>query len=88
MITFEKLQLVKEMITQLVVCWITITSKSIKMIAIDSIKQQALDADPKEIQQINFTGNLSGNDNRLMFFIIEEAKETIFDFSQVTIKVL
>ena len=88
MITFEKLQLVKEMITQLVVCWITITSKSIKMIAIDSIKQQALDADPKEIQQINFTGNLSGNDNRLMFFIIEEAKETIFDFSHGTIKVL
>ena len=44
------------------------------MIAIDLSKQQALDADPKTIQQINFTGNLSDSNNRLMFFIIEEAK--------------
>ena len=28
------------------------------MIAIDLSKQQALDADPKAIQQINFTANL------------------------------
>ena len=28
------------------------------MIAIDLSKQQALDADPKTIQQMNFTGNL------------------------------
>ena len=28
------------------------------MIAIDLSKQQALDTDPKAIQQINFTGNL------------------------------
>ena len=47
------------------------------MIAIDLSKQQALDDDLEEIQQINFTGNLSGNNNRLMLFIIEEAKETI-----------
>ena len=41
-----------------------------KMIAIYLSKQQALDGDPKTIQQINFTGNLSGNNNRLMIFII------------------
>ena len=29
------------------------------MIAIDLIKQQTLDADPKAIKQINFTGNLN-----------------------------
>ena len=34
-------------------------NKYYKMIAIDLSKQQALDADPKAIQQINFTGNLS-----------------------------
>ena len=28
------------------------------MIAVDLSKQQALDADPRAIQQINFTGNL------------------------------
>ena len=58
------------------------------MIAIDLSKQQALDADPKATQKINFTGNVSGNNNILMFFMIEEAKETILDFSQVNVKVL
>ena len=33
-------------------------NKHYKMIAIDLSKQQALDADPKAIQQNNFTGNL------------------------------
>ena len=46
------------------------------MVAIDLIKQQALDTDPKAIQQINFTGNLSGNNNRLIFSIVEEVKQT------------
>ena len=41
------------------------------MIAIDLSKQQALDSDPKGIQQINFTGNLENNSS--IFFIIEEA---------------
>ena len=47
-----------------------------KMIAIDLSKQEALDADPQTIQQINFTGNLERNEGETMFFIIEEAKET------------
>ena len=55
--------------------------KHYKMIAIDLSKQQALDADPKAIQQINFIGNISGNNNMVMFFIIEEAKETVLDLS-------
>ena len=58
------------------------------MIAIDLIKQQSLDADPKAIQKINFTGNLDQAGNILMFFIVEEAKETILDFSQGTARVL
>ena len=59
-----------------------------KMIAIDLSKQQELDADLKAIQQINFTGNLSGNNNRLIFFIIEETNETNLDFLQRTDKAL
>ena len=61
-----------------------------KVIAIDLRKQQALDADPKAIQQINFTRTLTqeGNTNTTMFFIIEEAEQTILDFSQRTVKVL
>ena len=51
-----------------------------KMIAIDLSKQQALDADSKAIQQINFTENLDRPGDTRMFFVLEEAKETISDF--------
>ena len=57
------------------------------MIAIDLSKQQALDAHPRAIQHINFTANLDRAGN-MMFFIIEEAKETVLDFSQGTVIVL
>ena len=46
------------------------------MIAIDLSKQQVLDADPRAIQQINFTANLDREGNKTIFFVIEEAKET------------
>ena len=59
-----------------------------KMIAVDLSKQQALDADPKAIQQISFTGNLDRAGNTRIYFILEEAKETVLDFSQGTVNVL
>ena len=59
-----------------------------KMTAVDLSKQQALDADLKAIQQINFTGNLERGRNIRFYFILEEAKETVFEFSQGTVKVL
>ena len=59
-----------------------------KMIAIDLNKQQALDPDPRAIQQISFTANLDRAGNTTMFFIIEKAKETVFETSQGAIKVL
>ena len=52
------------------------------MIAIDLGKQQALDADPRAIQQINFTANLDRAGNTTMFF------KTALHFSQGTVKVL
>ena len=52
-----------------------------KMIAANLSKQQALDADPRAIQQINFTTNLDRAGNTRVYFILEEAKETILDFS-------
>ena len=55
---------------------------------IDLSKQQPLDADPRAIQQINFTANLDRAGNTTMFFITEQAKETVLDFSQRTVKVL
>ena len=62
--------------------------KKHKMIAIDLIKQQALDANQKAIQQVNIIGNLDRANNRIIFFIIEEMKETNSDFLQGPVKVL
>ena len=59
-----------------------------KMIAVDLSKQQALDADPRAIKQIDFTANLDRTGNTRVYFILEEAKETILDCSQGTVKVL
>ena len=58
------------------------------MIAIDLSKQEVLDDDPKAIQQINFTTNLDGAENTRFYFILEEGKETVFEFSQGIVKVL
>ena len=62
--------------------------KYYKIIATDLSKQQALDADPRAIQQMNFTGNLDREGNTRFYFILEEVKETVFEFSQGTVKVL
>ena len=58
------------------------------MIAIGLSKQQALDADLNTIQQINVTANLDRDGDKTMFFMTEEVKETISEFSQGTVKVL
>ena len=48
----------------------------------------AIEADPKAIQQIIFTGSLDRSGITQMFFIIGEAKETVLRFSKRTFKVL
>ena len=59
-----------------------------KMIAIDLSNQQALDDDPKAMQQINFTRNLDQGGQKVMYFIVEETKKTILDICQGTVTVL
>ena len=60
--------------------------KNYKLISADLRKQKALDADPKAIQQIFFTGK---TDNRIrVYYILEQSKETILVFFKVTTKVL
>ena len=51
-------------------------------------KEKKLDADLRAIQQINFTGNLIRAEGAAIFFITEEAQETVPDFSKVTVEVL
>ena len=60
---------------------------SYKRSAVDLSKQQTLDADPRAIQQINFTANLDRANTRI-YFTLEESKETILNFAQGTVKVL
>ena len=55
------------------------------MITLGLSKQQALDADPKAIQQINFTANLDRLGNTRIYFVLEE--ETVLKFSQGSAKV-
>ena len=62
--------------------------KYYKMIVVDLSKQEALDDDPKAVQQINFTANLDRTGNARFYFILEKAKETVFEFPQGTVKFL
>ena len=54
------------------------------MIVIDLSKQHALDANTKLIRQIDFKRNIENN--AAIFFITEEPKETVLDFSQGNVK--
>ena len=82
MIIFKKFKLAKETVVHQVVYYF---KENYRMISIDLSKQQGLHSDPKAIQEINFTRNLENQST--MFFIIEEAKEIVLDFSQGTVKV-
>ena len=62
--------------------------KYYNLIAIDLSKQQKLDTDPKAISKINFSGNIDSEEIATMFFVIEQAKGTVLDFSKGTLKVL
>ena len=54
--------------------------KNYRLIAVDLSKQKALDANPRVIQQIIFTGKASGN--IAIYYIFEQSKETILQFSK------
>ena len=43
-----------------------------KMITIDLSKEQVLDADPRAIQQINFTANLDREENTTIFLLLNK----------------
>ena len=54
-------------------------TKYYKMIAVDLSKQQTLDADPKTIQQINFTANLD-RENKTVFEFFQGKCKVYFNF--------
>ena len=59
--------------------------KNYRLIAANLSKQKALDTDSRAIQQIIFTGK---TDNQIrVYYILEQSKETILEFSKGTTKV-
>ena len=87
----EKYQQDKVMILQLVVYEVLLILKKIRLNAADLSKQKALDADSRAIQQIIFTGKIkSAADNTrvIIFYILEQSKETILEFAKGTTKEL
>ena len=51
-------------------------------------KQTTKDADPKAIQQINFTGNLTRREFARKYFIIEEVKGTVLKLNILKLKII
>ena len=65
--------------------------KNYGLIAADLSKQKALDADSRPIQQMIFTGKIKSsvaNTRVIIYYILEQSKETILQFSEGTTKVL
>ena len=65
--------------------------KKYRLIAVDLSKQKALDDDSRAIQQIIFTGRIKAteaNTKVIIYYILEQSKETILEFSKGTTKVL
>ena len=78
--TLEKLLLVNDYTTGCLLDY-PYFKDSYKMIAVDLSKKQALDADPRANQQINFTTKIDRAGNTRIYFILEEANEAKLDFS-------
>ena len=65
--------------------------KNYRLIAVDLSKQKALDADPRAIQQIIFTGKIKStvvNTRVIIYYILEQSKQTMLHFSKGTTNVL
>ena len=60
--------------------------KNYRLIAPDLSKQKVLDADPRAIQEIIFTGKATAN--VMIYYILEQSKETTLQLSKGTAKVL
>ena len=65
--------------------------KNYRLIAADLSKQKVLDADSRTIQQIIFTGKIKAEEANtivIIYYILEQSKETVLEFFKGTTKVL
>ena len=67
------------------------SEKNYRLIAVDLSKQKTLDADSRAIQQFIFTGKIkaeAANTRVIIYYILEQSKETKLEFAKGTTKVL
>ena len=65
--------------------------KKYRLIAPDLSKKKFLDTDPRAVQQISFTGKIKStvaNTRVIIYYILEQLKETMLEFYKRTTKVL
>ena len=65
--------------------------RNYKLIAVDLSKHKAVDADSRTIQQIIFTGKIkseAANTRVIIYYILEQSKETKLEFPKGAAKVL
>ena len=65
--------------------------KNYRLIAADLSRQKALDANSRAIEQIIFTGKIKStvaNTRVIIYYILEQSKETTLQFSKGTTKAL
>ena len=87
----EKYQQDKVMITTGCLLDFAWFEKKYRLIAADLTKQKALDANSRANQQIIFTGKLKStvaNTRVIIFYILEQSKERMLQFSKGTAKLL
>ena len=80
------------MITRLVAYWtLLILKKKKRLIATDLSKQRVLDADLRAIQPIIFTSKIkstAANTRVIIYYILEQSKETMLEFFKGTTNIL
>ena len=65
--------------------------KNLRLTAADLSKQKALDSDSRAIKLIIFTGKIKSTEENtriIVYYILEQSKETILEYAKETTKVL
>ena len=72
-----------QLVVELIITISKTKKKKCKLMVTDLNKQEALDGNPKAVQQIDFTINLNQSGNAMLFFVIKDVKQITLDFLQM-----
>ena len=72
-----------QLVVELIITISKTKKKKCKLMVTDLNKQEALDGNPKAVQQIDFSRNLNQSGNAMLSFVIEDVKQITLDFLQM-----